>query len=80
MKLVATRRDSKQIYYSIASKEAEQVIGLLYELFCAEGAAQAKGKTQENAEGGLTPSFPSAELRDSAVREVAGSGPRAFFD
>ena len=48
--LVKTRRDSKQIYYSIASKKAEQVIGLLYELFCAEGAAQAKDKTQEKAE------------------------------
>ena len=32
--LVSTRRDSKQIYYSLASNEAEQVIGLLYKLFC----------------------------------------------
>ncbi len=44
--LVATRRHSKQIYYSLASEEAVQVIGLLYELFCAEavaaGAAQRK--------------------------------------
>lgn len=48
--LVATRRDSKQIYYSIASKEAEQVIGLLYELFCSESAAQAEEKPQVKAE------------------------------
>lgn len=48
--LVATRRDSKQIYYSIASKEAEQVIDLLYELFCADSAAQAKEKPQVKAE------------------------------
>ena len=48
--LVATRRDSKQIYYSIASKEAEQVIGLLYELFCAESAARTKEKPLEKAE------------------------------
>ena len=40
--LVATRRDSKQIYYSLASEEAKQVIGLMYELFCDQGAAAAK--------------------------------------
>ena len=44
--LVATRRDSKQIYYSIASKEAEQVIGLLYELFCAEGSGKQSAQLQ----------------------------------
>ena len=32
--LVATRRQSKNIYYTIASPEAEDVIGRLYELFC----------------------------------------------
>ena len=48
--LVATRRDSKQIYYSLASKEAEQVIGLLYELFCSDSAAQANGKIPQKAE------------------------------
>ena len=35
-KLVKTRRDAQTIYYSLASKEAEQVIALLYELFCGE--------------------------------------------
>ena len=40
--LVATRRDSKQIYYSLASEEARQIIGMLYELFCDQGAAAAK--------------------------------------
>lgn len=48
--LVATRRDSKQIYYSIASEEAEQVIGLLYELFCSKGVAQAKDRPAQKAE------------------------------
>jgi len=33
--LVATRRDGKTIYYSLASNEAKQVIELLYNLFCA---------------------------------------------
>jgi len=39
--LVATRRDSKQIYYRLASVEAEKFIGLLYELFCANPNAGA---------------------------------------
>jgi DNA-binding transcriptional ArsR family regulator len=33
--LVKTRRESQTIYYSLASKEANQVIALLYDLFCA---------------------------------------------
>ena len=40
--LVSTRRDSKQIYYSLASNEAEQVIGLLDELFCAKDTGGTK--------------------------------------
>ena len=32
--LVATRRDGKAIYYSLASEEARRVVQLLYELFC----------------------------------------------
>ena len=34
-KLVSTRRDSKQIYYSVASEEAKKMVELLYEMFCA---------------------------------------------
>ncbi len=37
--LVKTRRESQTIYYSLASKEAEQVIALLYDLFCAPGCS-----------------------------------------
>ena len=33
--LVDTRRAGKMIYYRLASNEARQVIGLLYELFCS---------------------------------------------
>jgi DNA-binding transcriptional ArsR family regulator len=33
-KLVETRREGKQIYYSLASKEATAVMQLLYELYC----------------------------------------------
>lgn len=32
--LVNTRREGKQIYYSIASKEATAVMEVLYELYC----------------------------------------------
>ena len=46
--LVATRRESKQIYYHLASKEAEQVIGLLYELFCSR-SGDAASSSQEAA-------------------------------
>ncbi len=34
-KLVATRREGKQIYYSIASEDALAVLQLLYQRFCA---------------------------------------------
>ncbi|WP_061532559.1 ArsR/SmtB family transcription factor [Collimonas arenae] len=33
--LVATRRDGRSIFYSIASEEALAVMGVLYEQFCA---------------------------------------------
>ena len=33
--LVATRRDGKTIYYSLASKPAHELISVLYRLFCA---------------------------------------------
>lgn len=32
--LVATRRDGKAIYYSLASDEARVVIGAIYDVFC----------------------------------------------
>ena len=33
--LVATRRESQTIYYSLSSKPIARLIGLLYELYCA---------------------------------------------
>jgi ArsR family transcriptional regulator len=36
--LVATRRDGKQIYYSVASPEALAVLRLLYQLYCPKEA------------------------------------------
>ena len=35
--LVSNRRDGKTIYYSLASEEVRQVIGLLHKLYCASG-------------------------------------------
>jgi DNA-binding transcriptional ArsR family regulator len=34
--LVATRRDGKTIYYSLASEQARVVVGAVYEMFCGE--------------------------------------------
>jgi len=47
--LVSTRRQSKQIFYSIDSEEAELVIGLLYKLFCKEEGGQKKQATTKAA-------------------------------
>jgi len=38
-RLVSARRDGKEIYYSLSSNEAGQVIELLYRLFCEQEAA-----------------------------------------
>ncbi|GAA4030388.1 metalloregulator ArsR/SmtB family transcription factor [Actimicrobium antarcticum] len=37
--MVLTRRDGKQIYYSIASAEAMAVLQVLYQLYCQQGEA-----------------------------------------
>ena len=39
--MVNTRREGKQIYYSIASKEAMAVMQMLYELYCKPGKEKA---------------------------------------
>ncbi|MBC8445378.1 MAG: winged helix-turn-helix transcriptional regulator [Rhodospirillaceae bacterium] len=48
--LVATRRDAKAIYYSLASDEARQVIGLIFKMFCSTDGKAANGKMSEAAE------------------------------
>src|SRR6516225_7208436 len=35
--LVATRRESQMIYYSLSSKRVTRLIELLYQLYCARG-------------------------------------------
>lgn len=39
--LVSTRREGKQIFYKIASKQALAVLQVLYEQFCNNGEKQA---------------------------------------
>ena len=34
-RLVATRRDGRQIYYRIASEEVSRIVGQLYDIFCS---------------------------------------------
>lgn len=38
--LVSTRREAQSIYYSIASSEAERLLGTLYDIYCAVPAAK----------------------------------------
>lgn len=40
--MVSTRREGKQIYYTIASKEAAAVMRVLYELFCINATGGEK--------------------------------------
>lgn len=42
--LVETRRDGKTIYYTLASEEVGQMLGVMYEMFCSEKAQKAAGK------------------------------------
>jgi len=44
--LVKTRREAQTIYYSLASKDVERLIGLLYELFC-NGQMSTKSKSKK---------------------------------
>jgi ArsR family transcriptional regulator, virulence genes transcriptional regulator len=43
--LVRTRRESQTIYYSLAHDGVTRIIGLLYELYCAEDCAPPAQKT-----------------------------------
>lgn len=39
--MVATRRDKKQIYYSLASEEAKMVLGLIFKISCSKENTEA---------------------------------------
>ncbi|MCC3245689.1 metalloregulator ArsR/SmtB family transcription factor [Methylocystis sp. WRRC1] len=55
--LVKTRRSSQTIYYSLANANVSRVIGLLYELFCAEQC-------------GVAPPAPKAGARKTAGAKI----------
>ena len=45
--LVVTRRDAQTIYYALASDDAARIIAVLYDLFCAQSAAQTPSDTSQ---------------------------------
>ena len=47
--LVSTRRDGKNIYYSLASPQALAVLETLYDEFCCGKQASRKAKTRKGA-------------------------------
>ena len=42
--LVTTRREGKAIYYSLASRDVEEVIGVLYRIYCAGDRSRSRAK------------------------------------
>ncbi len=48
--MVATRRESKQIFYSLASEEAELVMGLVFDLFCMGGEEELEDKPPQKGD------------------------------
>ena len=48
-KMVATRRDSKQIYYSLSNEDVELVLGLIFELFCTGGSEDMEPQSSRAA-------------------------------
>ncbi|PPD46493.1 MAG: transcriptional regulator [Methylocystis sp.] len=45
--LVKTRRESQTIFYSLADENVSRVIGLLYDMFCAEGCGAKSGSRKK---------------------------------
>ena len=53
--LVKTRREAQSIYYSLASDEAAQIMGTLYNLYCSTpnlAAKAARNANSQRPEGG----------------------------
>jgi DNA-binding transcriptional ArsR family regulator len=48
--LVTTRREGKNIYYSLASTKALAVIETLYLQFCGDGARKGRSRSRSNKE------------------------------
>ncbi len=52
-KLVKTRRESQTIFYSLANEDVSRIIGLLYEMFCADQCANAAKSGRRGKRGNL---------------------------
>jgi DNA-binding transcriptional ArsR family regulator len=48
--LVTTRREGKNIHYSLASTKALAVIETLYQQFCGDGARKGRGRSRSGKE------------------------------
>jgi hypothetical protein len=44
---VATRREAQSIYYSLVSREAEEIMAALYRVFCAKVAKKRLVRMRE---------------------------------
>lgn len=62
--LVRTRRDSRTIYYELEGCAAAQVIGLLYDLYCAQARARR-------------PARPAKDRNRAAANRTRNDRPRA---
>ena len=74
--LVRTRRDSRTIFYSLASGEAQRLIGLLYELYCSGGGAPADRPRAVRAAGGAVPQRPRPAAPAERIRAARTAPPR----
>jgi DNA-binding transcriptional ArsR family regulator len=52
--LVKTRRESQTIFYSLANENVSRVIGLLYELFCAQDCGTPASAIRKPLKGSRT--------------------------
>lgn len=52
--LVATRREAQTIHYALSGIEAQKVIGVLYELYCAPPEKPSKAKRRSKVSGGTS--------------------------
>jgi ArsR family transcriptional regulator, virulence genes transcriptional regulator len=68
-KLVKTRRESQAIYYSLADANVSRMIGLLYELFCAEecGAEPKRKRAGQKQPGKASCSLGFAKSKGRIV-------------
>lgn len=73
--LVRVRRDGREIYYTIGSLEALRMIGLLYEMFCADGVPArlpfASAAQTAPAKGARRGKAPAAKPRKAKPKRAA---------